>query len=244
MPTAEIIGFMREVDAHVGRLAAPRDRPRPVVLPSYGGARRQPNLTPLLALLLNRYGVPVLIHGVAGADPARAGVTTAEILLELGIEPSATLADAQTRLDYDSVAYVPDAVLAPGLASFTERFARLIDPFGGDGYRVIGVAQADDLPPMRELLAAAHANALLLCGVEGEPVADPRRQPLIEKFENGARSTCADPETDAPAMPPRLPAAIDAATTAAWIDRALSGEEPVPDPIVTQLGCCLEGARR
>ena len=38
---------------------------------------------------------------------------------------------------------------------------------------------------------------------------------------------------------PSLPAAIDAATTAAWIKRALTGEVPVPLPLVNQLACCL-----
>ena len=254
---AETIGFMRAVDADIGRLAAPRGRSHPVVLPSYGGARQLPNLTALLALLLKRYGVPVLIHGTPAAAPGH--VTTAAILWELGIEPAASLDDAQSRLDYDNIAHVPAAVLAPGLArlmdvsapigvrSPTQMLARLIDPFGREGYRVVGVPHPDRLARMREVLAATHADALLLCGAEGEPVADARRQPLIETFANGEMSVCADPETDTPdtpAAPPRLPAAIDAPTTGAWIARALSGEEPVPDPLVTQLGCCLEGARR
>jgi len=34
-----------------------------VSIPSYNGARKQPNLVPLLALLLAREGVPVLVHG-------------------------------------------------------------------------------------------------------------------------------------------------------------------------------------
>ena len=36
---------------------------RSCVLPSYNGARKLPNLTPLLALLLAQEGVPVLVHG-------------------------------------------------------------------------------------------------------------------------------------------------------------------------------------
>ena len=38
-----------------------------IVIPRYNGARRQPNLTPLLAQGLARAGVPVLVHG----DPLR-----------------------------------------------------------------------------------------------------------------------------------------------------------------------------
>lgn len=43
-----------------------------------------PNLTPLLAMLLAREGVPVLMHGLLN-DPGR--VTSAEILQLLGIQP-------------------------------------------------------------------------------------------------------------------------------------------------------------
>ena len=272
---AETTGFMRAVDAHVGRLAPPRDRPRPVVLPSYNGARRQPNLTALLALLLKRYGVPVLMHGLSGTDAgaddgaseqgddvgaapdhAFGRVTTAEILMELGIEPAATLVEAQSRLDYDNIAYVPAGVVAPGLArlmghrarlgvrSSAHSLAKLIDPFGGEGFRVVSVSHPDYLVRMREFLAATHANAMLLRGTEGEPVANPRRQPQIEMFDSGEASVCAEAEMGTIATLPRLPARIDAPATAAWIARALSGDEPVPDPLITQLSCCLEGARR
>ncbi|MEF8769703.1 hypothetical protein [Candidatus Accumulibacter contiguus] len=36
-----------------------------MVIPTYNGARRNANLTPLLALLLQRFGVPVLLHGLS-----------------------------------------------------------------------------------------------------------------------------------------------------------------------------------
>src|SRR6185295_17005852 len=41
----------------------PPRRALPVILPTYNGARKLPNLVPLLALLLAREGVPVLLHG-------------------------------------------------------------------------------------------------------------------------------------------------------------------------------------
>ncbi len=47
-----------------------------MVLPSYNGARKQANLTPLLALLLAKVGLPVVVHGVLD-DSTR--VTSAEI---------------------------------------------------------------------------------------------------------------------------------------------------------------------
>jgi anthranilate phosphoribosyltransferase len=264
------IGLLRVLAAHGGRLIAPPGRPRPVVLPVADGTRAQPNLTALLALLLVRYGVPVLVHGLAGAPEAaaaaaperaersgtdRAGrVTSAAVLRELGVLPAARLADAQARLDHRGIAYVPTAVLAPGLARLLAQapeahaalqfLARLLDPFGGDCYRVICAAHPDEMPRLRELVTATRADALLLRATEGEPFADPCRQPQLEHFLAGMGTVCAESEIGSPGARPRLPAATDVAATAAWIARALAGEEPLPEPIVAQLGCCLNGAHR
>src|SRR5438309_1978196 len=50
--------------ARLQRASSASGRPV-VVLPSYNGARRLPVLTPLLAGLVARRGLPVLIHGTA-----------------------------------------------------------------------------------------------------------------------------------------------------------------------------------
>ena len=268
----ETIAFMRALDAEVGRLEAPHDCPRPVILPSYNGARRHPNLTPLLALLLRRYGVPVLIHGpgdepddpaaAAGAAAgARSGaasgrVTTLAILRELGIDAATSLAEAQRRVTQQHIAYVPTAVLVPGLMhllryrarlgmrSCAHSLAKLIDPFHGDGYRVVPVTYPGYLQRMRAFLAATRANALLLRGTEGEPFANPLRQVQMETFAGGVGTICAEKECGSlPATPP-LPAAIDATTTAAWVNEALAGTTALPQPIIAQLACCLQAARR
>jgi anthranilate phosphoribosyltransferase len=270
----QTIGFLRALAANAARLDAPADLPRPVVLPAHDGTRAQPNLTALLALLLARYGVPVVVHGLsdaaqrrpephsadrgmAGSRPDRAGrVTSAAVLWELGVPPAMDLADAQSRLVRHNIVYVPTGVLAPGLVrlladvpqldvrSSLHSLATLIDPFGGEGYRVVSVAHPDELPSIRAILTATGANALLLCGTEGEPFADPCRQPQLEHFVAGHGTVCAEAETAGVAARPALPAAIDAPTTAAWIAQALAGEQPLPAPIVAQLGCCLNGAHR
>ena len=60
----ELRGFCTAVAKRIARIDVP-DGPMPVILPSYNGARRLPNMTPLLAMLLAREGIPVLMHGVA-----------------------------------------------------------------------------------------------------------------------------------------------------------------------------------
>src|ERR1700691_4203177 len=59
----ELLGFYDALTARLYRLPFPEHPVKPVVIPSYGGAQRLPNLLPLLALLLKRYGIPVFIHG-------------------------------------------------------------------------------------------------------------------------------------------------------------------------------------
>ena len=247
----ELAGFMTAIDRQVASLASPRAGLRPVLLPSYNGARRLPNLTPLLALLLKRYGVPVLVHGMIDDEHHFGRVTTAAILWELGIEPAASIEDADARLARDAIACVPTTLLSPPLArllalrqrmgvrSIAHTLAKLIDPFGGAGLRVVAVTHPDYVPRMHAFLAATRANALLMRGTEGEPFANPRRQPRIEMFENGVPTTLFDAETqtDAIALP-----SIDAATTAAWTRAALAGEVAIPQSIVNQLACCLRGA--
>jgi anthranilate phosphoribosyltransferase len=251
--TAELTGYLAAVSERVARLECNGDRPRPVVLPTYGGARRLPNLTALLALLLRRYGVPVLLHGPGEARGEFGRVTTAAVLRELGVEPVATMAEAQQRLAHEAIAYAPIALLAPGLLEWLElrrcahfhddlhSVVNLIDPFEGASFRVVSVLREKDLPRMRAVLTETRADALLLRGSEGEPFANPRRPPRLECFAAGARSEPFDAE---PVVQAALPPALGATSTATWTAAALAGEHPIPQPIVNQLACCLLGARR
>ncbi len=251
---ARTIGYLRALEARTVRLVASPSRPRPIVLPACCGTRRQPNLTALIALLLQRYGVPVLVHGNPDRVPGH--VTTADVLCELGIEPAVNREDAQTRLARDNFAFLPVDVLVPGLARLLrcrgdERarptlhvLARLIDPFGGDGYRVVSAVDAGELARVRELLVFLRADGLLLPGTEGEPFANPSAPAPIERFAAGVGSVCAEAE-DAGTPHASIPLpAPDATATAAWIAQVLVGTQPVPAPIVAQLACCLDGARR
>lgn len=266
----ETLGFLDALQPTIVALDAPPDRPRPVVLPSYNGARRGANLTPLLALLLARYGVPVLVHGLAGGDDADAGdddaaadatasfgrVTSASILWELGVAPSPTRADAMHRLRRGGVAYLPVEVLSPGLArllalrarvglrSAAHSLAKLVDPFAGASVRVVSVSHPDYLVRMRDVLAATGADAMLLRGTEGEPYASPKRQPRLEMYVRGRPSRDIEAEEGTLATLPSLPAANDAVTTAQWTADALAGAHAVPAPIVVQLSCLLEAALR
>jgi anthranilate phosphoribosyltransferase len=247
----ELLGFYSALNERLCRLHAPSGKAQPVILPSYNGAREQANLLPLLALLLQRFGVPVLVHGVLNGNGR---VASAYIFRELGVMPCANLAQAQDALDNESIVFVPTAVLAPGLAellslrgrlgvrSSAHSIAKLIDPFEGEGLRVVSASYPPYLEKMREFLLTTGAHALLLRSTEGEPFADPGRRPQLEYFCDGAVQVLFEAEAGPQKSVPTLPAGIDAAATAAWIKSAFAGEVPVPLPLVNQLACCLFGA--
>ena len=221
------------------------------MLPCYGGARDRPNLLPLLALLLQRFGVPVLMHGMLTGNGRVASVY---ILRELGIMPCANVSQAQDALDTESIAFVPISLLAPGLAELLSLRARLgvrssaysavklIDPFAGDGLRVVSASQRAHLEKLRELLLATAGYALLLQSTEGEPFANPERRPALEYFSDGTSQLLFDAEIGPLRRLPTPPSGVDAVATAAWIRHALAGEATVPPPLINQLACCLFAA--
>lgn len=247
---AEMLGFHEAMQQRVAPLVAPAGKPMPVVIPSYNGARRQANLTPLLALLLAREGLPVLVHGPL-TDPRR--VTTAQVFAELGVPVCASLQQAQQQLEAGRVAFVPPAVLSPGLDALlalrwrlgvrnsTHTLAKLVDPFGGRSLKLVSVSHPDYLGRMALLFNAAKVRAILLRGTEGEVYANPKRCPRMEFFADGEQRVLAEAEEGSISTVPVLPESMDAAVTARWIERALAGEVPIPAPLLTQVQCCLTG---
>ena len=244
----ELRGFYRAADQRLIRLDRPGGKVVPVVIPSYNGARHQANLMPLLALLLQRFNVPVLIHGPL-EGMGRTG--TATILRELGILPSVTLAKAQEALSRDGLAFVPTQVIAPGIAGLlalrqrlgvrnsAHTLIKMVDPFDGDSLRLVSVSHPDYLGKMRAFFNGSDANVLLLRGTEGEAFANPKRRPQLELFRGGRQEILFEAEVGPIATLPKLPEAIDAHTTASWIRAALGGHAPLPTPLVNQLACCL-----
>lgn len=235
-----------------------RDNARPVSIPTYNGARKQPNLTPLLAMLLAREGVPVLVHGVTD-DPGR--VTSAAIFAELGIEASTSHDEIEDNLASRRLSFAPISVLAPKLARLlairrimgvrnsTHTLVKILQPFAQPGLRLVNYTH----PEYRESLTglftehpdAAAGGALLARGTEGEAVADTRRQVQVDWFHDGHAETLVSPERsspEAPAVP--LPDALDAATTARWIETVMRGEAPIPIALARQAELITEIVRR
>jgi anthranilate phosphoribosyltransferase len=254
----ELAAMLAAAHASFAPLASPAGDYRAVSIPSYNGARKQPNLVPLLALLLAREGVPTLVHGVS-TDPGR--VTSAEIFAALNLSNVVDHAGIEAQLAQNRVAFAPIEVLAPRLARLlalrarmgvrnsTHTLVKLLQPFAQPGLRLVNYTH----PPYRESLSALFAahpdaatgGALLARGTEGEAVADTRRQVQVDWLHDGICETLVEPVRSSPDAPEvALPEGRDAPTTAAWIDAVLRGEAPVPEAIARQIETIKRIARR
>jgi anthranilate phosphoribosyltransferase len=242
----ELAGFLEATTP----LGLPLQAPQPaVVLPSYNGARKLPNLTPLLAALLAREGLAVLVHGPR-ADPGR--VASAEVFAALGWGLAEWAEQAQAAWAQGLPAFIPIDVLHPplarllalrrvlGLRNSGHTIAKLLPVFAdGPAVRVVNHTHPEYAGSLGQLLELTAANALLLRGTEGEPVADLRRQPRMTAYLDGqVRAELSVPAQEGVlGTPPTLPPAIDAATTAGYIQSILAGTLPVPAPVLRQAAC-------
>jgi len=238
----EMAGFL---DATHQRLHTIPESTRPViVLPSYNGARKLPVLTPLLALLLAREGLPVLVHGTA-TESSR--VYTSEVLLALAVPAQAAI----ESIAPGSVAFVPTALLHAGLQRLLDvrrvvglrnpahSLVKLMNPVQGKSLLVSSYTHPEYAISMAETLTLMGSHALLLRGTEGEPVADPRRMPKMQGFVHGHGVALQEHQAGSLTTLPELPQAIDAASTAAYIRQVLDGAQPVPTPIAQQVAHIL-----
>ena len=244
----EMLGFLSATDDRINLLDMPAGRVRPVVLPTYNGARKEANLTPLLALLLQRFGVPVLVHGLLEGFGR---ITTAHIFREMGIMPMASSTQAQAMLEARGLAFLPLTALCPGIHNLltlrsrmgvrnsAHSLAKLLNPFRGEAVLVAPATHPEFLDLMRNMLVSRGQRALLLRGTEGEPFANPKRRPKLEYLHQGAVHVLFEAEHESLRTLPNLPDAADAANTAKWIRKVLDKQLPVPKPIANQIACCL-----
>lgn len=248
----ELAGFLQAVH---DRCIAVRPEKPTVVLPSYNGARKLPNLTALLALMLAQEGVQVLVHGPL-RDPGR--VTTAEIFNGLGLPCARTAADIDDAWSRREPVFIHTEALCPPLARLLEArwtiglrnpghtVAKLMSPLrGAASLRVVNHTHPEYGVLLADFLAHTHADAMLLRGTEGEPVADPRRAPRLDVYIDGVLRTDLSRGAQEGVLTeiPVLPRANDAATTAMYIQSVVSGEKPAPAPLVQQVDCLVKSLR-
>lgn len=251
---AEMQGFYAAMAQETLRLTPPEGRPLPVVIPSYNGARKQANLTPLLAMLLARLGFPVVVHGIS-EDPDR--VITETILGLLGVEPTYSEGQAQAQLSEALPVYIPISTLCPpmakqlalrwrlGVRNSAHTLAKLATPFeASSALRLASVSHPEYLTRVAHFFTTIGGKALLMQGTEGEVYANPMRCPQINFIDGHGVHTLSERQPDSEPGHVILPADKNAEETARWTARCLAGQEAVPESLKRQLACCFVATGR
>ncbi len=187
-------GFYAAMQQHTLRLTPPAGKPMPIVIPSYNGARKQANLTPLLAMLLHKLGFPVVVHGVSH-DPTR--VLTETIFTLLDIPATRHAGRAQAQLEGHEPVYIPVGAFCPplekqlamrwrmGVRNSAHTLAKLATPFGeGEALRLSSVSHPEYVPVVAGFFRETGGRALLMHGTEGEVYANPQRCPQISLIDD------------------------------------------------------------
>ena len=235
----EMAGFLDAAQARTQRVTCDGAAPI-VVLPSYNGARKLPALTPLLALALARAGLPVLLHG-RNTESSRVSIEKVlDSVAIQGLSATYSIAPGEVR-------YADTTQLLPGLARLLDvrrvialrnsahSVVKLWNPCAGASLVVASYTHPEYAVSMAQTLQLMQANALLLRGTEGEPVADPRRVPAMEGFVAGQQQTLELNQPGPLATTADLPETIDAVATSAYIRAVMVGELAMPISIARQV---------
>ena len=235
----EMAGFLDATHTRLNRVPASNGKPV-IVIPSYNGARKLPVLTPLLALLLAREGLPVLVHGTA-TESTR--VYTSKVLEALDISART----AMGAIADGEVVFAPIGVLCPGLQRLLEvrrvvnlrnsahSVVKLMNPCAGKGLLVSSYTHPEYALSMAATFELMQINAMLLRGTEGESVADARRMPQMDGFIRGQRSLLQEAKSGTLPSLPDLPKEFNADATATYIRSVMAGTSPVPPSIAKQV---------
>ena len=234
----EMAGFLDATHARLNHIPA-GDRPL-VVLPSYNGARKLPVLTPLLALLVARRGLPVVIHGTATESNR---VFVPAVLAAMDVREQTAIQTVAPG----SVAYVPTELLSAGLKRLLDvrrvvglrnsshSLVKLMNPSAGPAVIVSSYTHPEYLLSMAAVFELMGSTALLLRGTEGEVVADARRLPQMDGFIAGRRVVLQEGLKGTLTTLPDLPREIDAQATAIYIRDVMAGRKPIPHSMVLQV---------
>ncbi|MBB3177751.1 DNA-binding protein YbiB [Variovorax sp. Sphag1AA] len=242
----ELAGFLDATHARLNRFPA-TGRPL-VVLPSYNGARRLPVLTPLLALLLAREGLPVVVHGAA-TESSR--VLSSNVLAGLGIPALKSI----RAIDDGEVVFAPTELLSLGLKRLLDvrrvvglrnsghSVVKLMQPTAGESVVIGSYTHPEYAKSMAATFELMGMTALLSRGLEGESAADPRRTAQIDGFVHGSHVALQEQQPGTQSEVPGLPKEIDIDTTVDYTRRVLSGEIPAPEAITQQVAQIVQLAK-
>lgn len=234
----ELLGFMDALQPEIQKLNL-ASRPC-IILPSYNGARKQANLSPLLAGMLSNLGFTVIVHGIE-KDPTR--VTSYEIFEALDWPILKSQNGYGDILQTDDPIFCPLKVISPalqklldvrkqiGLRNTGHVLAKLINPVNQNALQISNYTHPEYPEKLREYFQLSLSNAILMRGSEGEPTASQQRLPEMH-FLFANKKEKISPEEKFQESNHFVK--IDAKSTALVTKDILSGKIPFPTSIMKQ----------
>jgi len=129
-----------------------------------------------------------------------------------------------------------------GLRNSGHTIAKLLPGCGaGPVLRVVNYTHPEYGTRLAEFIAATRADAMLMRGTEGEPVADARRLQRLDVYLAGLLRADLSLAGHAGVVTglPVLPRSSDAPSTASHIQAIVSGAMPAPDAVTAQVDCLV-----
>jgi len=121
-----------------------------------------------------------------------------------------------------------------GLRNSAHSLVKLMNPITGPRLQVASYTHPEYATSMQQTLEYLQAHALVLRGTEGEPVADPRKIPVMSCFVHGRKAPHLEIAPESTHLTTDLPIAMNANQTADFIGQILAGQIPVPPSIQAQ----------
>lgn len=234
----EMLGFLDAIHGQLQRFTHTNAKPV-VVLPSYNGSRRLPLLTPLLAQLLARQGHAVLVHGCSSEDQR---VNAEDVLSAMGIHAASQVG----TIKEGEVVVAPTQLLSPalwkllqvrrqtGLRNSAHSLVKLMNVVNGPSLLLSSYTHPEYASAMLTSLQVLKANAVVLRGTEGEPVADPRKVPAMRCLVRGELAPYLDIVSQTHHQTTDLPMHMTAEQNAHYITAMLNGTIAIPPSVQTQ----------
>lgn len=244
----ELIGAFGATQSRLARWTPPGEV---VTIPAYGWFPGEAAMVALIAVLLRHLELRVAVHGVLDSP---CGVSCARVLRELGVMPSASLAQATHDLAQQSMAFLPVQLLSPALArvlalrsrlgvdTLAHRVAQALDPAHGSTMRIVPNAESLGGRAMPALIESLEGNVLSLTWSGARPPSTLALRPRIARMRSGIEEVLF--EADAHEISAALPLPEDAIGVAALVSAIATGRAPVPAPALNLLAACLYATGR
>lgn len=190
----ELVGFIKATRRHLNAFF-PSDFPSQVDWPSYSGKHKHHPWYLLAALALADQGIKIFMHGAAGHTQGR--LYSEEVLAQLGIPISSTVAAAAVDIEKNNFAFSPLRTFCPvlhdiidlrntlGLRSPVHTLVRLLNP-SQSAHLVTGIFHPSYRPLHQQAgLQLGYPSMAVFKGEAGEAERKPDARCLVQAINNG-----------------------------------------------------------